>query len=67
MNLRFLAAGILACAIPAFSQMADKKMSFFITSAGSGQGADLGGLKGADAFAKCWPRPSDRRRNGAPT
>ncbi len=52
MNLRFLAAGILAFAIPAFSQMADKKMSFFITSAGSGQGADLGGLKGADAHCQ---------------
>ena len=52
MNLRFLAAGILACAIPAFSQMADKKMSFFITSAGGGQGADLGGLKGADAHCQ---------------
>ena len=52
MNLRFLAAGILACAIPAFSQMADKKMSFFITSVGSGQGADLGGLKGADAHCQ---------------
>jgi hypothetical protein len=27
----------------------DAKMSFFVTSAGSGKGADLGGLKGADA------------------
>lgn len=27
----------------------DAKMSFFVTSVGSGKGADLGGLKGADA------------------
>ena len=27
----------------------DARMSFFVTSAGSGKGADLGGLKGADA------------------
>lgn len=32
-----------------FAQEADPKMSFFITSVGSGNGADLGGLKGADA------------------
>lgn len=32
-----------------FAQQADPKMSFFITSVGSGNGADLGGLKGADA------------------
>ncbi len=34
----------------AFAQqsMADKKMSFFVTSVGSGKGADLGGLAGAD-------------------
>lgn len=48
MRFRLIAAALVACALPAFSQMADKKMSFFITSAGSGKGADLGGLKGAD-------------------
>ena len=52
MNLRLMTMGILACAIPAFSQTADPKMSFFITSAGSGNGADLGGLKGADAHCQ---------------
>ncbi|MBY0507399.1 MAG: hypothetical protein K2X03_26025 [Bryobacteraceae bacterium] len=40
---------IALVALSAFAQTADKKMSFFITSAGKGQGADLGGLKGADA------------------
>jgi hypothetical protein len=38
----------------AFAQKADaqKKMSFFVTSAGSGKGADLGGLSGADAICQ---------------
>ncbi|MBN9551564.1 MAG: hypothetical protein J0H31_22550 [Alphaproteobacteria bacterium] len=40
-------AGLAATAGAALSQ--DAKMSFFVTSAGSGKGADLGGLKGADA------------------
>ena len=41
------AAALAASAGVAFSQ--DKTMSFFVTSVGSGKGADLGGLKGADA------------------
>ena len=40
-------AALAATAGTALSQ--DAKMSFFVTSAGSGKGADLGGLKGADA------------------
>ena len=32
--------------------MQENKMSFFITSAGPGKGADLGGLEGADAYCK---------------
>ncbi|MCO5162929.1 MAG: hypothetical protein M9939_17475 [Mesorhizobium sp.] len=36
-----------ATLVPAHAQ--DTSMSFFITSAGSGKGADLGGLEGADA------------------
>ena len=35
------------CGVAA-AQGADKKMSFFVTSTGSGKGADLGGLAGAD-------------------
>ena len=38
-----------ACAIPASST---GPMSFFTTSAGSGKGADLGGLAGADAHCQ---------------
>jgi hypothetical protein len=41
------AAALAATAGVALSQ--DAKMSFFVTSVGSGKGADLGGLKGADA------------------
>jgi hypothetical protein len=41
------AAALIVAAGAAYSQ--DAKMSFFVTSVGSGKGADLGGLKGADA------------------
>ena len=41
------AAALIAAAGAAYSQGAP--MSFFVTSVGSGKGADLGGLKGADA------------------
>ncbi len=36
----------LLCATPVYAQQAN--MSFFVTSAGPGKGADLGGLAGAD-------------------
>ena len=41
-------AGLTACA----SAPSSGPMSFFITSAGSGRGADLGGLAGADAHCQ---------------
>ena len=47
-----LAAAVLAAALAATAGVAlsqGKTMSFFVTSVGSGKGADLGGLKGADA------------------
>ena len=44
------AAGLIAGAAPALAQQAD--MSFFVTSAGPGKGADLGGLAGADAHCQ---------------
>jgi hypothetical protein len=43
---RLLAVPLFCFAAAAFAQQKD--MSFFVTSAGSGKGADLGGLKGAD-------------------
>lgn len=48
-KVRFLFAAILLSLVifhPVFAQAAD--MSFFITSAGPGDGANLGGLEGAD-------------------
>ncbi len=41
-----LALGAVAIAMPALAQQAD--MSFFVTGAGMGKGANLGGLEGAD-------------------
>jgi hypothetical protein len=40
----------LFCAVPAQAQQAN--MSFFVTSAGPGKGADLGGLAGADKYCQ---------------
>ena len=39
---------LLACGLLLFAQNAPEKMTYFITSAGSGNGAALGGLAGAD-------------------
>lgn len=44
--------GIAGLAAAQNAQAADSSMSFFITSVGSGKGADLGGLQGADAHCK---------------
>jgi hypothetical protein len=50
---QLVAAGLLALGGCAMLQPdADKAMSFFITSAGPGNGADLGGLEGADRHCK---------------
>lgn len=43
-------AVLLAAGVPAQAQ--DTSMSFFITSAGPGDGANLGGLEGADAHCQ---------------
>jgi hypothetical protein len=45
-----LSVGLAISAVPALSQ--DTSMSFFITSQGSGDGANLGGLAGADAHCQ---------------
>lgn len=44
-----LVAGSMIAAFAIPGMAADDKMSFFITSVGGGNGADLGGLEGADA------------------
>lgn len=38
-----------ALALPASAQDVSPDMSFFVTSVGAGDGANLGGLEGADA------------------
>ena len=38
----------VGCGTPARQESASQGMSFFVTSAGPGRGADLGGLRGAD-------------------
>ena len=43
-------AGLVFCAAPVRAQQAD--MTFFVSSEGSGKGADLGGLAGADALCQ---------------
>jgi hypothetical protein len=42
----------LAGLLPLGAQAQDSEMTFFITSAGPGNGADLGGLEGADAYCQ---------------
>ena len=51
MNRIVIVAGALVCfavGLPLVAQNASEKMNFFITSAGPGNGANLGGLTGAD-------------------
>jgi hypothetical protein len=44
-----IAAGVSSCAM---MQQPRNPMTFFVTSAGSGKGADLGGLEGADRICE---------------
>ena len=50
----FTAAALTACALATFATLnsQENSMSFFITSVGSGDGANLGGLVGADAHCQ---------------
>lgn len=47
-----LLSGLGACAMPMRGGMNSTRMSFFITSAGPGRGADLGGVAGADEHCR---------------
>ena len=47
-----LTIAILSLLVATVVQAQQKDMSFFITSVGPGKGADLGGLKGADAHCQ---------------
>ena len=52
MRNRFMMCAVVACAMAAGAVAQETGMSFFITSAGPGDGANLGGLKGADAHCQ---------------
>ncbi len=47
-----VSAALLSAGIVAGAQAQQSAMTFFITSAGKGSGADLGGLEGADAHCQ---------------
>ena len=55
-NRKFTVTGLAFCGLVAASialaQQPSGPLSFFLTSAGSGNGADLGGLRGADAICQ---------------
>jgi hypothetical protein len=52
MRWSILAMAALALGLGAGAQAQQQDMSFFITSVGPGNGADLGGLEGADAYCQ---------------
>ena len=49
--LLVIATAVGSCA-PAEDEPMEPMMSFFLTSAGPGNGADMGGLEGADAYCE---------------
>lgn len=57
-----LALTILIAAMPAAAQVDAEKLSFFITSAGSGNGANLGGLAGADSICQSLAKAAGSKR-----
>lgn len=59
-----MATLLLSSLLPGFSSHADQsKMTFFITSAGPGNGADLGGLDGADAHCNKLAKAAGSKRS----
>lgn len=55
---------LIMLALPASAQNASEKMSFFITSVGSGKGVELGGLDGADRHCQALAKAAgSRKRN----
>ena len=57
-KMRFLVLAIMLAAVASFPVLSqeDGEMSFFITSAGPGNGANLGGLEGADQHCETLAR-----------
>jgi hypothetical protein len=65
-SIRRAAAVVAALAATAWCApaLAQKDMSFFVTSAGKGKGADLGGLEGADAHCAALAKAAGSTRTG---
>ena len=64
MKITTVLAAALAASLALPAMAGDEKMSFFVTSVGSGDGANLGGLEGADAHCA---RLAEAAGNGAKT
>lgn len=54
---------VLCSTAIAFPALANSEMSFFVTSVGKGNGADLGGLEGADAHCAALARGAGSTRS----
>jgi hypothetical protein len=69
LGLSLLAAlATVALAATASVQAQVASMTFFVTSVGKGNGADLGGLEALTHIARRWPgRPARRRPTGEHT
>jgi len=61
---RLLAATLLLCIGGARADGGAAEMAFFVTSAGPGKGADLGGLDGADAHCRALAAAAGSKRTG---
>jgi hypothetical protein len=61
-----VAAALLASAlaVPAHAQKKGGDMSFFVTSVGKGDGANLGGLEGADAHCQALAEAAGSKKKG---
>ncbi len=61
-NRKIIASGLAICGLLAagLAQTQMEPMTFFLTSAGSGNGADLGGLEGADAICQNLAESADQ-------
>jgi len=58
------AVAVALWGLPADAQAPSAEMSFFVTSAGKGKGADLGGLAGADAHCAALAKAAGSARGG---
>lgn len=59
---RLVAVAVLAAAGPSALAQTSAEMTFFVTSAGPGKGADLGGLAGADAHCQALAAAAGSKR-----